>query len=80
MNIHHFVLPLVFPPACATSQFAFGATPGVTSELDQVTVAAPAIRADVRNACPGIDAQLQQSRSSAWVRVHRAEIIPIQFA
>jgi hypothetical protein len=75
MNIRHIVLPIV----CATSQLAFAATPDDSSELRPVTVAAPAVRTDIRTACPAIDAQLQQSFSSAWGRVHIAETIPVQF-
>jgi hypothetical protein len=75
MNIRHIALTLV----CVATQVAFAATPGAAPELRNVTVAAPAIRTDIRAACPAIDAQLQQSLSSAWGRVHQAQTIPVQF-
>jgi hypothetical protein len=83
MNIRSFVLPLV----CAACRLAYGATPYGASELRLVTVGVPAvgtdvrtdIRTDIRTACPEIDAQLQQSFSSAWGHVHRAQTIPVQF-
>jgi hypothetical protein len=75
MNIRNIVLPLL----CAASGLAFSATPDGTSELRSVTVAAPALRTDIRNACPAIDAQLQKLFSSAWGHVHQAATIPVRF-
>ena len=75
MNIRTTILCFT----CAASGVAFGATSDNTVELPPVIVAAPAVRTDIRAACPEIDAQLQQSFSSAWGRVHKAQSIPVQF-
>jgi hypothetical protein len=59
------------------------ASPGAASELNPVTVsgfiASPQLRLDVRAACPGIDAALQESLSSAWGRVQESATMRVQF-
>jgi hypothetical protein len=85
LEIHVNIRTLLVLALCAATHSAFGAPPEFSdspTKLRPVTVeapkTAPAVRFDIRSACPGIDAELQKTLVSAWGSVQKTGTFPVQ--